>query len=193
MGDMDEALDRTDLDILRLLQEDGRISNAEIARRVGMAPSAIYNRIQKLEDRGVIRGYTALIDPRALGFGLVAFVRLRSAEGSRPEDFIEPLSALSQVQELHRVVGEDCFFLKVRVEDTDALATLLDDEIAALPAVASTQTTIALSTAKDTLAVPLDALEGEGAEAPSEDGGSAGDEGPSGGSGEEAVPAARAG
>jgi Lrp/AsnC family leucine-responsive transcriptional regulator len=185
MGDMDEALDRTDLTILRLLQEDGRISNAEIARRVGMAPSAIYNRIQKLEDRGVIRGYTALIDPRALGFGLVAFVRLRSAEGSRPEDFIDPLSALPQVQELHRVVGEDCFFLKVRVEDTDALATLLDDEIAALPAVASTQTTIALSTAKDTLAVPLEALEveAEGAEERSEEATSD----------EESTPAVRAG
>lgn len=187
MGDMDEALDRTDLTILRLLQEDGRISNAEIARRVGMAPSAIYNRIQKLEDRGVIRGYTALIDPRALGFGLVAFVRLRSAEGSRPEDFIEPLSALPQVQELHRVVGEDCFFLKVRVEDTDALATLLDDEIAALPAVASTQTTIALSTAKDTLAVPLEAVD-VGAEDPSEEAASK-----EATSDEESTPAVRAG
>lgn len=155
MGDMDEFLDRTDLAILRLLQEDGRISNAEIARRVDMAPSAIYNRIQKLEDRGVIRGYTARIDPRALGYDLVAFVRLRSAEGSRPDDFIGPLSAIPEVQELHRVVGEDCFFLKVRVEDTDALATLLDEEIAALSAVASTKTTIALSTAKDTLDVPL--------------------------------------
>lgn len=155
MAEMDETLDCTDREILRLLQEDGRISNAEIARRVEMAPSAIYNRIQKLEERGVIRGYTALLDPRALGYGLVAFVRLRSAEGARPPDFIEPLSALPEVQELHRVVGEDCFFLKVRVEDTDALARLLDEEIAALPAVASTQTTIALSTAKDTLRVPI--------------------------------------
>lgn len=159
MEDMDQSLDRTDLEILRMLQEDGRIANAEIARRIDMAPSAVYSRIQKLEERGVIRGYTALIDPGALGLGLVAFVRLRSAEGARPDDFIEPLSDLPEVQELHRVVGEDCFFLKVRVEDTDALATLLDEKISVLPAVASTQTTIALSTAKDTLRVPLDMLD----------------------------------
>lgn len=166
MGDSTASLDATDVAILRLLQSDGRISNAEIARRVDMAPSAIYQRIQKLEERGVIRGYTVLLEPRELGYGLVAFVRLQAAEGARPDDFVEPLVEIPEVQEIHRVVGEDCFFLKVRVEDTDALAGLLDEKIAVLPAVASTQTTIALSTAKETQSLPLaspeDAEAGQG-------------------------------
>lgn len=153
-------LDATDLEILALLQEDGRIPNAEIARRLDMAASAIYSRVQKLEEKGVIRGYAALLDPKALGYDLVAFIRIQSAEGARPDDFVEPLSSMAEVQEVHRVVGEDCFFLKVRVADTDALATLLDERIARLPAVASTRTTIALSTAKESTSLPL-GTEGE--------------------------------
>lgn len=152
---MDESLDATDREILRLLQDDGRISNAEIARRVDMAPSAIYERIRKLEERDVIQDYTALLDPQALGFGLVAFVRIEAAEGARPDDFIGPLADLAEVMELHRVVGEDCFFLKVRVRDTDELATVLDEKIAVLPAVAATRTTIALSTPKETRSLPI--------------------------------------
>lgn len=152
---MDESLDATDREILRLLQEDGRISNAEIARRVDMAPSAIYERIRKLEERDVIQGYTALLQPQALGFGLVAFVRIEAAEGARPDDFIDPLVGLPEVMEVHRVVGEDCFFLKIRVRDTDELATVLDEKIAVLPPVAATRTTIALSTPKETRDLPI--------------------------------------
>ena len=169
MHGQSDSLDATDITILRLLQDDGRMSNAEIARRVDMAPSAIYKRIQKLEDRGVIRGYTALLRPGALGYALVAFVRLQAAEGARPDDFVGPLAGIPEVQELHRVVGEDCFFLKVRVQDTDALATLLDGKIAALPAVASTRTTIALSTAKETQRLPLTAHGEEPADGDADD------------------------
>lgn len=151
---MDESLDATDREILRLLQEDGRISNAEIGRRVDMAPSAIYERIRKLEERGVIQGYTAILRPQALGYGLVAFVQIEAAEGARPHDF-EPLQELPEVMEMHRVVGEDCFFLKIRVRDTDALARVLDEKIAVLPPVAATRTTIALSSMKETRSLPI--------------------------------------
>lgn len=150
------SLDEIDLRILRALQEEGRISNAEIARRLDMAASAIYERIRKLEERGVIRGYTALLDPRALGYGLVAFVRIQTGEGAQLSDTAPALSALPEVQEAHRVVGEDCFFVKVRVRDTDDLARLLDEEIQCLPFVASTKTTIVLNTTKETTRLPLD-------------------------------------
>lgn len=160
---MDESLDATDMKILRLLQANGRISNAEIARRVDMAPSAIYERIRKLEERGVIQRYTAVLRPQALGYGLVAFVRIQAAEGATPHDFVEPLLEIPEVQEMHRVVGEDCFFLKVRVQDTDALATLLDQKVTVLPAVASTRTTIALSTAKETQSLPIPDAESDDA------------------------------
>lgn len=164
MRDYPDGLDEIDLRILRSLQEDGRISNAEIARRLGMAASAIYERIRKLEDRGVIRGYTARLDPKALGYGLVAFVRIQTGDGARLSDTAPALNAMPEVQEAHRVVGEDCFFIKVRVEDTDALARLLDDKIQVLPFVASTKTTIVLNTTKETTHLPLDTVLSDGEE-----------------------------
>lgn len=141
--------DDTDLKILLLLQADARIANAEIARRVGLAPSAIFQRIRKLEEQGVIRGYHARLHPGKLEQGLMAFVLIRTSEGARAKETAAMLAAIPEVIEVHRVVGDDCFFLKVRVRDTDALGALLDEQIQPLPPVASTRTTIVLSTAKD--------------------------------------------
>lgn len=146
-------LDDIDHRILRLLQENARTSNAEIARRVGLAPSAIFQRIRKLEEGGVILGYEARVNARALGAGLVAFVRIQTGEGARAPEITGHLAGFPEVQEIHRVVGEDCFFVKVRVRDTDALARLLDTRIQPVPGVASTKTTIVLTTSKETAVV----------------------------------------
>ncbi|NNM32796.1 MAG: Lrp/AsnC family transcriptional regulator [Gemmatimonadetes bacterium] len=142
-------LDDTDKRILRLLQRDARIANAAIAREVGLAPSAVFQRIKKLESAGIIRGYHAELDPMAMEQGLLAFVTVRTGEGARAREAAAMLAAVPQVVEVHRVVGDDCFFLKVRVKDTDALGRLLDEQIQSLRPVASTRTTIVLSTAKD--------------------------------------------
>jgi Lrp/AsnC family leucine-responsive transcriptional regulator len=144
--------DEIDLQILQLLQENARIANAEIARRVGLAPSAVFQRVRKLEDSGVIRGYHARLCPVALEQGLLAFVLIRTGEGARAKETAAMLADIPEVLEVHRVVGDDCFFLKVRVRDTDALGVLLDEKIQRLPPVASTKTTIVLSTAKETQA-----------------------------------------
>jgi Lrp/AsnC family leucine-responsive transcriptional regulator len=149
------GIDPVDYDILRALQDNARTSNAEIARQIGLTPSAVFQRIRKLEENGIIRGYTAQLDPRALGFGLVAFVMVRTGDGGRTCDTIAPLLDIPEVQEVHRVVGEDCFFVKVRVRDTDALARLLDDRIQTIPSVSSTRTAIVLNTARESLALPL--------------------------------------
>ena len=141
--------DEIDLQILQLLQENARIANAEIARRVGLAPSAVFQRVRKLEDAGVITGYHARLCPIALEQGLLAFVLIRTGEGARAKETAAMLAAIPEVLEVHRVVGDDCFFLKVRVRDTDALGVLLDEKIQRLPPVASTRTTIVLSTAKE--------------------------------------------
>lgn len=141
--------DDTDVEILRLLQENARISNAEIARRIGLAPSAVFQRIRKLEDQRVIGGYHASLSPEALGQGLLAFITIQTAEGARARETAAMLATIPEVLEVHRVVGDDCFLLKVRVRDTDALGVLLDETIQPLPAVASTRTTIVLSTTKD--------------------------------------------
>ncbi len=147
-------LDETDLAILGMLQENARVANAEIARRVDMAPSAVSERIRKLEDRGLIRGYEARLGARELGWGLVAFVFVRTADRPGAGSTGEALAQLPAVQEVHHVAGEDCFLLKVRAPDPDGLGKLLRD-LGAIPTVTSTRTTIVLGTLKDTAQLPL--------------------------------------
>jgi len=101
-------MDSTDHQILEILQQNARTSNAEIARRVGMAPSAVFERIRKLEERGVIAGYQARLDARALGLPLVAFVFVRTAEPPGECVAAARLSAVPGVQEVHHIAGEDC-------------------------------------------------------------------------------------
>jgi Lrp/AsnC family transcriptional regulator, leucine-responsive regulatory protein len=149
-------VDEIDRKILMLLQADARISNAEIARQVELAPSAIFQRIKKLEQAGIIRGYTAKLNPKPLGFGMLAFVQIQTAPGARAPEVIRELAAIPEVFEVHRVVGEDCFYLKVRVSDPEALEELLDRKLQPLQSIASTRTTIVLSTGKDSQSLPLE-------------------------------------
>ncbi len=148
-------IDDTDRRILLLLQQNARIPAAEIARTIDLAPSAVHYRIRKMEEIGIIQGYETRIDPRPLGRGLVSFVRVQTGEKAQAPEITEALCSLPEVQEVHRVVGEDCFFVKVRVKDTEALADLLDHDIQRIPNVASTRTTIVLTTAKETREIPI--------------------------------------
>ncbi len=148
-------LDATDLRILAILQQDARTSNAEIARQIALAPSAVFQRIRKLEDTGVISGYHARVEPGALDLGLLAFVSVQTTEGARAGETAALLASIPEVVEVHRVVGDDCFLLKVRVRDTAALGALLDEKFQSLPPVASTRTTIVLSSSKDGHELPL--------------------------------------
>lgn len=113
MGDDDRiALDRTDEAILHALQEDGRISTADLARAVSLSPSSTADRVRRLVDAGVIVGYTATVSATALGYAITAFVRLAYPSGN-----YTPLHSLldvtPEVIEAHHVTGEDCFILKV--------------------------------------------------------------------------------
>lgn len=159
-------IDATDRRILAILQENARIPAAEIARKIELAASAVHHRIRKLEEEGVVQAYETRVDPRALDRTLVSFVRVRTGKGARAPEITEALTSIPEVQEVHRVVGEDCFFVKVRVRDTEALASLLDDRIQQIPNVASTHTTIVLTTAKETFRLPLEP-EDEGTSGPS--------------------------
>ena len=122
---------------------------------MGLAPSAVFERIKKLEERGAVRGYSANIDPAAVDLALLAFVFVRSDERRGAPLTEAALVALPEVQEVHHVAGEDCFLLKVRVRDTLALNELLSDRISALEGVRSTKTTIVLRTAKETSTIPI--------------------------------------
>ncbi|HEX9035937.1 MAG TPA: Lrp/AsnC family transcriptional regulator [Ktedonobacterales bacterium] len=147
--------DDVDEKILTILQQDARTSNAEIARQLGMAPSAIFERIRKLEARGVITGYETRLDPRALEAGLLAFVFVRDEGAYGALETGAALAAIPEVQEVHNVAGEDCYLVKVRVADTNALGRLLRERFGAIPSIRSTRTTIVLDTLKETARVNL--------------------------------------
>jgi Lrp/AsnC family transcriptional regulator, leucine-responsive regulatory protein len=108
----DEIPDSTDWRILEELQRDGRASYAELARAVSMSPSAVTERVRRLEQAGIIRGYTAVIDAEQLGFAIMALVRLRYPTGNY-KPFHDLLASTPQIIEAHHVTGEDCFVLKV--------------------------------------------------------------------------------
>src|SRR4051812_7943647 len=142
-------IDEMDRRILSLLQQDARLPNAEIARRVGMAPSATLERLRKLEERGVILGYEVRLDAKKLGLGITAFIFVRTADKKGETDSGDRLRKHPNVLEAHHIAGEDCYLVKVRAADTDDLGRLLQNEISAMPGVSSTRTTIVLGTVKE--------------------------------------------
>jgi Lrp/AsnC family leucine-responsive transcriptional regulator len=118
-------LDETDRRLLIELQVDARLSHAELGRRVGLSPPAVAERVRRLTDDGVIRGFHADVDPRALGYALSAIVRIRPAPRQ-----IAKVAQLArdtpEVVECHRITGEDCFFAKVHICDVEHLEEVID-------------------------------------------------------------------
>lgn len=147
--------DAIDARILALLQENARTSNADIARRLDMAPSAILDRVRKLEQRGVIQGYSARIDPHSVGLGLTAFILVRTDERVGSGAIGQALARIPEVLEVHHVAGEDCYLVKVRVRDTGALGELLRSRFGRLKGVRNTRSTIVLDTIKEELTLPI--------------------------------------
>jgi Lrp/AsnC family leucine-responsive transcriptional regulator len=118
-------LDDTDRKIIGELISDGRVSFAELGRRVNLSSPAVAERVQRLERAGVIIGYRAELDPRLLGYPLTAIVRVKPAPGQLPR--IPELAAeIPEVAECHRITGEDCFFIKVHLRSIDELGSVLD-------------------------------------------------------------------
>jgi len=147
--------DAIDIQILNILQHDARIANVEIARQVGLAPSAVLERVRKLEESGVIRGYATEIDRARVGFGLTAFVFVRTSSCGTIDRM---LAAIPEVLEVHDVAGEDCYLLKVCTKDTEDLGKLLRDKLKTIPEIISTRTTVVLETIKETKILPIEEL-----------------------------------
>jgi len=148
-------IDDIDHKILSLLQINARISNAEIARRLKMAPSGILERLRRLKERGIIKAYVTHLDPKALDFGLLAFVFIKTNEKRVKWDVGEIMAKIPGVLEVHDIAGEDCYIIKLRTKDTESLYRLLRDNFGIIDAIASTRTTIVLRTLKDTTELPL--------------------------------------
>ena len=111
-GMTDYSTDATDWRILDALQRDGRATFAELAREVAMSPSAVTERVRRLEEAGIIRGYAAVVDPERLGLPILALVRLRYPNGNY-KPFHDLLDSTPEIVEAHHVTGDDCFVLKV--------------------------------------------------------------------------------
>jgi Lrp/AsnC family transcriptional regulator, leucine-responsive regulatory protein len=137
-------VEETNRKILALLTGDGRMSFTELARNTGLSVSAVQQRVRRLEQRGVIRGYAALIDPEAAGLPLTAFVSIKPFDAAAADDAPERLAHLAAIEACHSVAGDENYILKVRVASPAALEELLQQIRAA--ASVSTRTTIVLST-----------------------------------------------
>jgi len=148
-------IDGIDRKIMTILQENARISNIEISRQVGMAPSATLERLRKLEAQGIIRAYKAHLDPAAIDLSLLAFVFIRANERFSDQDVGNALLNIPEVQEVHHIAGEDCYLVKIRAASTEDLGRLLRERIGAIESVTSTRTTIVLSTMKETTDLPV--------------------------------------
>ncbi len=149
INETDIILDKTDLHILRLMQENARISNADLARELGMAPSGVLERVKKLEQKGVIRQYTARINPDALQQKMLAFIFMKAADGPGCNDTAQELAKVPEVQEVHHIAGDDCYLVKVRTYDSASLMHLMRNSFAKIPNLLSTRTTIVLETVKE--------------------------------------------
>ena len=152
-------IDAVSLKILKILQKKARIPNVEVARQVGMAPSAVLERIRKLEKQGFIDGYEVRLNPKRFAKSLVAFVKVKLNNLGEEIKVGETLSRIAEVQEVHYVAGEDAFLVKIRAADTEALSRLTRDKIASIAAVQSIQTAIALSTYKETARIPIEKID----------------------------------
>ena len=155
---MAAALDPIDRQILRFLREDGRMSHAAIAKEVGLSGPAVHERVRKLEQRGVIAGYTVMLDPEALGKPHVAFALVTLSEGNEfaaDDPIVARICDEPDVLEFHRIAGQDCYLIKIRSATNKDLEKLLR-RIRSIRGVARSRTTIVLSTEleRPTIAVP---------------------------------------
>ena len=141
-----ERIDETDARILEILQRDGRESYAEVGQAVGMSGPSAHERVKKLEARGVIRGYSALVDPTLLGYGVLAFTFIKQVPGTIATDLTGNFVEIDEIEECHHIAGEADYLLKVRATDTRHLERVLH-KIQVVPHVLTTETQVVFSSA----------------------------------------------
>lgn len=150
-------LDRTDLRLLTVLQAEGRISNADLAARVNLSPSACLRRVQRLERNGAITGYAAKVNPEAVGLGLQAFVRVQLArhEAGAIDRFVASVNLWDAVVACHALSGDMDYLLHVHVADLEAFSRFLLDHLLNDAGVADVNSSFVLRTVKQPGALPL--------------------------------------
>lgn len=149
-------MDTVDSKLVALLLENGRRSWAELAEHVGLSAPAVADRVHRLEEHGVIRGYAALADRRALGLTVTAYVFASVERARERRPFLELIAETPEVVECHHVAGDSDFLMKVHCRDTAHLDELLSERLKGLDGVVRTRTTVVLGTFKDTPQLPLE-------------------------------------
>jgi Lrp/AsnC family leucine-responsive transcriptional regulator len=153
-NDLPPGLDDVDLKLLAELQQNGRATYAELAAAVGLKPPGTHDRVRRLEERGLIQGYGARLDPRQVGVGLVAFISCFTTADERPDAFVADVSSLPEVAEIHSVAGDESYILKVLTRSTTHLDELIT-RVKSVPGVLRTKTTVVLSTPFARVGLPL--------------------------------------
>lgn len=149
MEKLEFNLDATDLKIMRLMQDNARINNADIARELGMAPSGILERVKKLENKQVILAYHAKINPVAVGQKLLSYMFIKTVDIIGDETVGRQLAEIPEVLEVHDIAGEDGYLIKVRTSDNEGLVELMRKHLSKIGGITSTRTTIVLQTIKE--------------------------------------------
>lgn len=138
------------------------MTQTEVAKGVGLAPSAVLERMRKLEARGIITGYVALVDPHVVDQRMLAFVAVRtSVVGDEERAVAARLAAIPEVLEVHHVAGDDCLLLKMRARDAEHVGLLLRNQVSTVPGVRSTRTTIVLGSVKESPRLRIAIVEDE--------------------------------
>jgi len=149
-------MDKSDKEILRILQADNRVSSNSIGQEIGLSVSAVNERVRRLNASGVVRANRAALDPKAVGLGLCAFLFVDlDARSDDEERFVARVTAIPEVLEVHHITGRHSYLLKVRAADTSGLQALLADKLKRLPGVMRTESTVVLETYKETSELPL--------------------------------------
>ena len=148
-------MDNTDLQILQILQKKARIPNVEVARTIGMAPSAVLERIKKLEAKGVIEGYEVRLNPDMFNCTMIAFIQVKVTPPAAIKKTALRLSEIEQVQEVHHLAGGDCLMIKIRLANNTELESVLTNKITIIPEIGDTKTQIAISSYKESAKILL--------------------------------------
>lgn len=156
-SDISVEIDSTDLKILQIIQDNGRLSNAEIAEKVSLSPSPCWKRLRRLESEGVIRGYQATLDRRLLGFGVVAFVSISLDNHTEKtcRTFEAGVLAMPEVIACHNTTGAHDYLLQILAEDFDSYSEFVLNRLRTLPGVKEMLSTLSMRELKSSLKLPI--------------------------------------
>ncbi len=153
-------IDNVDLQILKLLQEDGKMTNVALAKEIGISPPPTLERVKKLEKSGVIRKYVALVEPEKVGISMHTFVEIKLIKHTKEavSDFFNAVGKMDEIMECHHVTGDADFLLKIAVKDIPAFEDLVLHSITELPYIGNIKTMVVLSTIKNETAYNLEGV-----------------------------------